>query len=131
MNLPLRIALLSMIAMISASISFTETQKLSSTAQAAVNDKLRASSTKELLVFNQDGSLQTTYGLDLSQLQQYDTLPDLLKSHKSPIADCKHPVPTPPPGCVICENGRAVCNKSVKFLENAPESVAPNKVQPQ
>jgi hypothetical protein len=135
MNLPLRIALLSMIVMVSGLLSFTETKKLSPSAQAAVSKKLSDSSSSELFAFDKDGSVQTTYSLDSTQLQNYDTLSDLLKSKKSPVPDCKDPTPTPPPGCVNCGNGRIICNRSAKFLKNWPDykfqSTAPNKSQPQ
>lgn len=89
---------------------------LSTEAQAAITQKLAQISNKDLLVFNRNGSVVKTFGLNDYKLQHYGSLSDLLTSGETPVATCKRPVPTPPAGCVMCDDGHAVCTKGMKAV---------------
>lgn len=116
------------------SVAFAEVKKPSSEVQAKIGDKLQQSSRDDLMLFDKDGVLEkkTALNTDLS-VDSYKSLPDLLNSNKSPIDDCKKPTPTPPPGCVVCGDGRIVCSKAFRVQSKKPKSMldSPKPDQPQ
>lgn len=86
--------------------------ELSDAVQQRIEKTLEQSSKQDVLVFNKAGSLQGTFKIDEHSAQQ--SLADMLKSGKSPAKECKKPVPTPPPGCVVCDSGLIVCSKKLQ-----------------
>jgi hypothetical protein len=111
---PARTFLTIMLATASVAGSFAQSAKLSSESQAMIKNKLQQSSNNDLLVFDRNGAVQATFKLSTSELQKYKSLGDFIKSSDSPIANCKNPVPTPPPGCVMCDSGHPVCTKAIQ-----------------
>src|ERR1039457_1276854 len=62
-----------------------------------------------LYQFDKKGTLTNSYSLP-QNVDRYRTLEDLLKSDNA-TSTCKNPKPTPPPGCVLCDNGQCLCTK--------------------
>lgn len=87
---------------------------LSDQTKGLINDKLAKSSSDDVLQFDRNGLLLNTFNIGRNKLLQYRGLPDFLNSLDSPVSSCKHPVPTPPPGCVMCDDGHPLCSKVMK-----------------
>jgi hypothetical protein len=102
---------------------FAEVQKASSEAQTKMYDKMQRSSSDKLILFDRRGTFEESFDLDPSAAKYYGHLQDLLKSNKSPIGTCKKPTPTPPPGCVVCEDGHIICSKA---FQKSSENIAPH-----
>jgi hypothetical protein len=82
-----------------------------SSSTAATGDNKTNRDSGHLFLFNHDGELQDTMKEQKDELKGYNSLQGWLKSDKSPVGSCKDPKPTPPPGCVMCDNGSTVCAK--------------------
>jgi hypothetical protein len=101
-----------------------EVQKKPSTeAQAKITDKLQQSSDNKLIVFNHAGTVEDNFNLDQKTVDRYGSLKELLNSNKNPVSSCKNPTPTPPPGCVICDNGWIICSAAYQVQRKRSKSM--------
>jgi hypothetical protein len=91
----------------------------SKAAQDKIEKKMTDTPSGQVLVFSGGGAAKESKTINNKDLAGYNSLSDFLKSNDSPIANCKHPVPTPPPPCIICESGEIVC--ATAFRQNPPQ----------
>jgi|ERR1017187_796737 hypothetical protein len=89
--------------------SSAKDKNLSAAAQESIQSKMQAQNDTSLYQFDKKGTLTNSYSLP-QNVDRYRTLEDLLKSDNA-TSTCKNPKPTPPPGCVLCDNGQCLCTK--------------------
>ena len=94
-------------------VELAERVELSDQVQQRVKAKLAQSSDQDVYVFDREGAVTKSFKLSKAATTP-QSIPILLKSSASPVKDCKKPVPTPPPGCVVCESGKFVCSKKLQ-----------------
>jgi hypothetical protein len=89
----------------------------------AVQDKIQMTMEKSpqnsVTVYDKSGNETGSVTVNKSKAQKYGSLADFLKSDESPAKSCKDPVPTPPPPCIICNDGQVVCAKA-SFVGKPP-----------
>src|SRR5437588_2495036 len=78
---------------------------LSKSAQEKIQKALDESPGNKIVIFDETGELTGSTTVQKNKAQSYGSLPDFLNSADSPKKDCKNPVPTPPPPCIICSSG--------------------------
>jgi hypothetical protein len=116
-------------------------KELSQAAQDKIKQKMSESPAGRVLVFNEEGKVtdSVTVTVTKRQIEKYQSLSDFLKSDDSPVDSCKNPVPTPPPPCILCDNGRVVCSNAFNTKPKSqprqgathPESKTPTGERPQ
>jgi hypothetical protein len=103
-------------------------KELPQSAQDKIKEKLSESSAGKVLFFNEEGHTTDSVTVTKGQTDRYRSLGDFLKSNESPISSCKHPTPTPPPPCILCDDGRVVC--STAAFKKAPPGDQPQGTSP-
>jgi hypothetical protein len=88
------------------------------TSKAEISETLKSKDSVSVYVFDHNGTLKDSVKLTPTDKRKFKSLEEFVRSKDSPIDSCKNPVPTtPPPQCVICDDGQTVCTKA-KFSES-------------
>jgi hypothetical protein len=87
------------------------------TSKAQTSEALKTKDFVSVYVFDRNGNLKNSVKTTHAERKKFKSLEEFVRSKDSPIDTCKNPVPTtPPPQCVICDDGQTVCTKA-KFSE--------------
>ena len=95
------------------SVELSERVELSDQVQQRIKTKLAHSSEQDVYVFDREGTVKQRFEMNPAAAAP-QSLSVLMKSSDSPVKDCKKAVPTPPPGCIVCESGQVVCSKKLQ-----------------
>jgi hypothetical protein len=108
---------------------------LSDDVQKSIEHKLSHSSEADGYVFDRTGKLIGKFKLSPPQIKSAHQDPSTVFANEVPldsgsqISGCKKPVPTPPPGCVVCESGDVFCSSS--FRNATKKKLPQNQIEPQ
>lgn len=90
-------------------IQIASGRNLSASAQQSIVNQMQRGNAYKVYQFDREGSLKNTINISPDTLGTYSSFDDLLKSNRDRVGTCKNPKPTPPEGCVLCEDGRCLC----------------------
>ncbi len=91
-------------------------QDMSSTAKQKIAGQLQHANPTTIYQFDDSGALANSYKLSPNTMGKYHNFGDLLVLNHDKVGTCKNPKPTPPEGCILCEDGRCLCT-SYKFKD--------------
>jgi hypothetical protein len=93
-------------------------RQLSENAKKKILKTLARQDRNSISVFNLTGDFQRTVrAVTDDELARYARLEDFVVEI-NPVDTCKNPIPSPPPPCVICDDGTVVCTPA-KFKGEA------------
>ncbi len=84
-------------------------QDMSSTAKQKIAGQLQHANPTTIYQFDDGGALANTFKFSLKTMGKYENFGDLLAVNRDKVGTCKNPKPTPPEGCILCEDGRCLC----------------------